>query len=158
MAEVEAWIRIILPTIESRLAFQPASFFLNISKMDPKSCLCLPGCFIGKPKYFPKLVVALKPKMLVKASLWLGSTLGEKKTWDFASLTFCPDLLQNSWRTKLMAAQFSGVALAKRTKSSANKRYEKAEPLRDALTRVYNLVAHFSSIKWPKNSMERMKR
>ena len=158
MAEVEAWIRIILLTIESGLAFQPASFFLTISKMDPKSCLCLPGCFIGKPKYFPKLVAALKPKMLVKASLWLGSILGEKKTWDFASLTFCPDLLQNSWRTELMVAQFSGVASAKRTKSFANKRCKKAEPLWDALTGVYNLATHFSSIKWPKNSMERMKR
>ena len=37
MAKDEAWMRIILPVMDNRLAFQLASFFLTLSKMEPTS-------------------------------------------------------------------------------------------------------------------------
>lgn len=93
-----------MPAIESKLAFQLANFFLTLSNTKLKSCLCFPGCFKGKPRYLPRLVVELNPMISMSASLWSWSTLGEKKTWDLASLTFCLDLAQKSWSTELIVA------------------------------------------------------
>lgn len=45
-----------------------------------------PGTFKGIPKYFPMFGVEVKPRTSLKDSLVSMSTLGEKKTLDFASL------------------------------------------------------------------------
>jgi len=62
-------MRTILPAMDKRFALQPASFFLTLSNTKEKSCLRLPGCFKGKPKYLPKLEVRVNPRMFEKASL-----------------------------------------------------------------------------------------
>ena len=59
----------ILPAIDKRFAFQLASFFLTLSRTKEKSCLRLPGCLSGKPKYLPKLEVGVKPRRLQSFSL-----------------------------------------------------------------------------------------
>ena len=57
-----------------------------------------------------------------------------------------------------MVLQFSRVALANRTKSSAKKRWEKAGPLFEVFTFIQRCSLHFSSINYPRNSMHRIKR
>lgn len=75
----DAWTRIVLPTKGNRLAFQPASFCLTLSRTKLKSWLLDPQCLIGKPRYLPRLGVEENPKMSQKASRVSLSTLGEKK-------------------------------------------------------------------------------
>lgn len=102
MVDEDACMRTILPTMESKFAFQPASFFLPLSNTKPKSYPWLPKCLRGKPRYLPNLGVDRKPRMSTRFSLKSGSTLGEKYTRDFASLMVCPDFLQNTSRTSLI--------------------------------------------------------
>ena len=75
----------------------------------------------------------LNSRISHKFALVSGLTLGEKNTLDFALLTFCPDNEQNESRTSLTAKQFFLSAFAKRTRSSAKNRWEKASPPREAL-------------------------
>ena len=61
--------------MDKSFSFQPASFFLTLSRTKEKSCL-LPGCLNGKPKYLPKLEVGVNPgdwtRLLFDLSLHLG--------------------------------------------------------------------------------------
>ena len=107
------------PAKESMFAFQPASFCFTLSKTKLYSWEEDPGCLIGIPRYLPSEGVEAKPRISLKDSLVSLSTLGEKYTLDFASLIVCPDMLQNSSKTSLMAEQLVLSAFANKTKSSA---------------------------------------
>ena len=78
------------------------------------------------------------------------------KTLDFAPLIVCPESVQNLSRTYLMTIQFSVLAFAKRTKSSAKKRCEKEGPLLEAFTGFHRPSSHFSWINRPRYSMHMM--
>ena len=82
MVEEEAWTRIVLLAKERRLAFQPASFCLTLSRTKLKSWLLDLWCLIGNPKYLPRLGVEENPRISHKDSLVSLSTFGEKKTLD----------------------------------------------------------------------------
>ena len=88
---------------------------------------------MGKPKYFSRVGVDLNSRISHKFALVSGLTLGEKNTLDFALLTFCLDNEQNESRTSLTAKQFFLSAFAKRTRSLAKNRWEKASPHHEAL-------------------------
>ena len=49
----EDWMSTILPAMDKRFAFQPASFFLTLSRTKEKSCLWLPGCLSGNLNTYP---------------------------------------------------------------------------------------------------------
>ena len=123
IAEVEACIKTDRPAIKRMFAFHLASFFLTFSSTKLKSWLDTPRCFMGKPRYLPKLGVDWNPRMSPKASLWSLSKLGEKNTLDLASLTIYPDWLQKSSNTPLIVTQFSGFAFANRTRLSVKNRW-----------------------------------
>ena len=158
MVEEDAWTRIVLPAKDNRLAFQPTSFYLTLSRTKLKSWLLDPRCIIGKPRYLPRLGVEENPKMSQRASRVSLSTLGEKNTLYLASLIDWLDLIQNTSKASLIAEQLLPSALAKSTRSSAKNRWEKAILLLEALTGIQTLSLHFSSIKWPKTSMQKIKR
>ena len=134
--EEEDWMSTIFLAMDKSFSFQPASFFLTLSRTKEKSCLRLPGCLNGKPKYLPKLEVGVNPRRLDKASLWSKSTFGEKNTWDFVALIIWLDLARKSLSTSLMAKQFPGLACAKRTRSFAKKKWEKGSPFLEVLIGV----------------------
>ncbi|KAL4616349.1 hypothetical protein ACB092_07G193200 [Castanea dentata] len=54
---VDAWMRTTLPAKDKRFTFQPANFCLTLSKMKLRSSLLAPRCFIGNPRYLPRLGV-----------------------------------------------------------------------------------------------------
>ena len=157
MVDKEAWIRVVLPTIDNKFVFQPASFYLTLSSTKLKSWFDGPGCFIGIPKYFLIEGVDLNPKVLHISSLLSISIFGEKYTLDFDSLINCLDFLQKVSMTSRMVIQFAWFALAKRTRSSAKKRWEKLGPFLEALTGFHNFLLTFSSMSWPKKSIHKMK-
>ena len=126
-------MRTTLPAKDKRLAFQLANFCLTLSNTKLRSSLLVPRCFNRKPRYFPRFGVDRKPRISHKDSLVSTFTFREKKTLDLLSLMDCPNLAQKLSRTSRIVEQLTRSTLAKRTKSSAKNKCEKATPLLELL-------------------------
>ena len=70
-------------------------------------------CWMGNPRYFPKLGVDLKPRMLHKESRVSSSMFGEKKTFDLVIFTFWPKRSQKvssvSWTRDIAHNKLNSV-------------------------------------------------
>ena len=158
MAESTAFVRVSLPAMESRLAFHPWSLFSTLSKMKSKSWEDEFLCWMGNPRYYPKLGVDLKPRILQNESRVSSPTFGKKKTFDLVLFTFWPERSQKVSNLSRMLWQFFISTLAKSTKSSAKKRCENDGLLWEDLSRSQSFEEHWLAIKNPRIYMHKMKR
>lgn len=77
---------------------------------------------MGKPKYFPKDLLALIPKMEERAAWVEESQLLEKMALNLKRSNFCLECLLKLSRVLRMAIQLALSTLARRVKSSTKKR------------------------------------
>ena len=84
---------------------------------------------MGMPRYLPNPGVEANPRIPLRDSLVSPSTFSEKYIMDLVSPIVWPEISQKSSRTSLMVEQFKWLALAKRTSSSVNIKWENTGPL-----------------------------
>ena len=136
MAKVTELISVRQLAIDKDLAFQPESLARTLSTMESKARLSLPSVMMGTPRYLPNSFVWFMPSSLSMATIFSALVWGEKKSFDLPWFTFWLEQLQKVSRTLLMVMLFFLVALAKRNKSSAEKRCVNEGPSLEVFTPV----------------------
>ena len=146
-----------LASKRKKVGLPTSKFLLNFLKDKIEVLATWPSVLNRKSQIFAEIRCWRKPQNITQGFPRVSNNIRGEKHSGFGFINWL-DMLQNSSNAFLIAEQLLPFALVNNTRLSAKTRWEKAIPFLDALTWVHFFSLHFSSIKCPKTSMQRIKR